>query len=186
MAVEGPRRRELAELVADHLFRREHGNVLVTVVDAEGEPDELRQDGRATAPDLDDVGAAGPARGVGLLQEIAVDERPFPDRTRHGSAFLLPRVPRCDDELVGRLVGPGPFALGRLAPRGDGMTSAGRLAFAAAVGMIDWIHRDAAVVRAPAEPAAAARLAERGVHVVRVRHRADRGEALAVDEALLA
>src|SRR5271166_5104106 len=174
MAVEGPRRRELAELVADHLFRHEHGNVLVTVVDAEGEPDELRQDGRAAAPDLDDVGAAGPARGVGLLQEIAVDERPFPDRTRHGSAFLLPRVPRCDDELVGRLVGPGPFALGRLAPRGDGMTSAGRLAF------------DAAVVRAPAEPAAAARLAERGVHVVRVRHRADRGEALAVDEALLA
>src|SRR5208282_563840 len=186
MAVEGARRRELAELVADHLLRHEHGNVLVAVVDAEGQSDELRQDGRPAAPDLDDVRAARTARDVGLLQQIAVDERPFPDRARHGSAFLLPRVPRRDDELVGGLVGPGLLALGRLAPGGYRMAAARSAALAAAVRMIDRVHGDAAVVRTMPEPAVAARLAERGVHVVRVRHGADRGEALAMDEPLLA
>src|SRR5271165_4595905 len=159
MAVERARRRELAELVADHLLRHEHGNVLVAVVDAEGQADELRQDGRTPAPDLDDVGAARTARSVGLPQEIAVDERPFPNRARHGSTSLLARVPRYDDELVGGFVGPGLLTLGRLAPRGNGMTAAGRLPFAAAMGMIDRIHRNAAVVRPAAEPAIAPGLA---------------------------
>src|SRR5580693_2790243 len=176
MAVERARRRELAELVADHLLRHEHGNVLVAVVDAEGQADELRQDGRAAAPDLDDVGAARTARGVGLPQEVAVDERPFPNRARHGSASLLARMPRCDDELVGGLVRTGLLALGRLAPGADRMTAARRLAFAATMGMIDRVHGDAAVVRHAAEPAAAARLSERGVHVIRIRHRANGGE----------
>ena len=36
-------------------------NVLVAVVDAEGQADELRQDGRAAAPDLDDF-VSGPRR----------------------------------------------------------------------------------------------------------------------------
>ena len=36
-----------------------HRDVLVAVVDAEREPDELRQDGRAPAPDPDDLVAAG-------------------------------------------------------------------------------------------------------------------------------
>src|ERR1700684_538189 len=43
MAVERARRRELAELVADHLFRYHHRNVLLPVVDPERQPDELRQ-----------------------------------------------------------------------------------------------------------------------------------------------
>ena len=60
-------RRELAELVTDHLLGDEHRNVLVTVVDAEGESDELRQDGRAAAPNLD------------------ISERPVP---REASAFF--------------------------------------------------------------------------------------------------
>src|SRR5262245_44621530 len=83
VAVERACWRELAELVADHFFRRQHGNVLLPVVDAEGQPDELRQDGRAAAPYLDDVVAARGTRGLRLLQEIAVDERAFPNRTRH-------------------------------------------------------------------------------------------------------
>jgi len=37
MAVEGARRRELAELMADHLLGDRHRHVLVAVVDAESE-----------------------------------------------------------------------------------------------------------------------------------------------------
>ena len=78
------------------------------------------------------------------------------------------------------------LALGRLAPWAHRMTAARGLAFAAAVGMVDRVHRHAAIVRAMTEPAIAAGLAQRSVHVIGVRHRADRGEALAVHEALLA
>src|SRR6185312_12765734 len=52
--------------------------------------------------------------------------------------------------------------------------------------MVDRVHDDAAVVRAPAEPAGAAGLADRDVHVIRVRHRTDGAAATAVHQALLA
>src|ERR1700730_8163236 len=47
-----------------------------------------------------------------------------------------------------------------LAPRGHRMTAAGGAAFAAAVRMIDRVHRDAAVVGLAAEPAIATGLAD--------------------------
>ncbi len=50
--------------------------------------------------------------------------------------------------------------------------------------VVDRVHRHAAVVRALAEPAIPPGLAERDVHVVRVRHRTDAREALAVHETL--
>src|SRR5277367_4716195 len=65
------------------------------------------------------------------------------------------------------------------------MPAARGASFAAAVRMIDRVHGDAAIVRALSEPAVAAGLAERSVHVVRIGDRADRGEALAVNEPLL-
>src|SRR5882724_10875246 len=52
MPVVGAGRCEFAELVADHFFRDDHRHVLVAVVDAEGQADELRHDGRAAAPHL--------------------------------------------------------------------------------------------------------------------------------------
>src|SRR5579872_7430546 len=186
MAMERTGRRELAELVADHVFRHGDGHVLVTVVDAESQADELRQDRRTTAPDLDHVGAARATCGLGLLQQIAVDERALPNGTRHGLALLLAGMPRGNDEFVGRLVRPRLLALGRLAPRTDRMTTARSAAFAAAVRMVDRVHGDAAIVRTMPEPTVAPGLADRNVHVIRVRHRADRAEALAVDQALLA
>src|SRR5215510_6689836 len=79
MAVEGPRRRELAELVTDHFLVDRNRHVLLAVVDAKRQPDELRQDGRAAAPDLDDVMTARRARGIRLLQQRGFDERAFPD-----------------------------------------------------------------------------------------------------------
>src|SRR5215831_14490102 len=79
MAVEHAGRRELAELVADHLLGDQHRNVLLAVIDAEGQPDELRQDRRAAAPYPDHLVAARGARVFRLLEQITVDERPFPD-----------------------------------------------------------------------------------------------------------
>src|SRR4051794_11778512 len=85
MAREGPRRRELAELVADHVLGHLHRQEFVAVVDAEGQADELRQDRRAPRPDADDLVAARGPRGIGLVQEVSVDKRTFPDGTRHYS-----------------------------------------------------------------------------------------------------
>src|SRR6266850_4991418 len=114
MAVEGARRRELAEFVADHFLAHLHRNVLVAVVDAERQSDELRQDGRAPAPDPDHLVAARRARGFRLLQQIAVDEWTLPNRTRHDAwpLFLLAYVAARHDEFLRRLVVARLLALG--------------------------------------------------------------------------
>src|SRR5262249_14633865 len=78
MAMEGPRWGKFAELVPDHLLGDHHRDVLVAVVDSEGQADELRQDRRAPAPGLDHVVPTRRTRGFRLLQQIAVDERAFP------------------------------------------------------------------------------------------------------------
>src|SRR3954465_1328966 len=79
MAVEGPGRRELAELVPDHFLVDRHRNVLLAVVDTEHQADELRQDGGAAAPDLDHIVTAGRTRGIRLLEQRTFNERAFPD-----------------------------------------------------------------------------------------------------------
>src|SRR5579883_329776 len=187
MAVECPRRRELAEFVTDHLFRDYYRDVLLPVVDAEGQPDELRQDGRAPAPYLDQLVPARRTRLFGLFQQIAVDEWTLPNRSRHDLSFLLllPRVAAGNDEFARGLVGAGLLALGREAPRRHRMAAARGTAFAAAVRVIDRVHRHAAVVGHAAHPTLAARLADRDVHVVRIGHRTDRGHAATVHQALL-
>src|SRR5262245_61587665 len=101
------------------------------------------------------------------------------------SLLLLPRVAAGDDEFRGRLVLAGLLALGGEAPGRDRMTAARRAAFAAAMRVIDGVHRHAAIVRAPTEPAGAAGLADRDVHVVGIRHGADRRHAAAMHQALL-
>src|SRR4051812_10740439 len=90
------------------------------------------------------------------------------------------------DDAVRLLVVAGALALGRLAPRGDRMTAARGLAFTTAERMVDRVHRDAAVMRLPAQPAHAAGLAVVDVLVVRVRDRADGGDALGAHHAQLA
>src|SRR3954454_16402971 len=83
MAVEGAGRRELAEFVADHVLGHQHRDEFVAVIDAERQPDELREDRRAPRPGPDDLVAPGTARLLRLLQHIAVDERAFPYRACH-------------------------------------------------------------------------------------------------------
>ena len=53
--------------------------MLLAVVDTEGEADELRQDGGATAPHLDHLITPTLAHLFRLLEEEAVDERAFPN-----------------------------------------------------------------------------------------------------------
>src|ERR1700735_388281 len=81
---------------------------------------------------------------------------------------------------------PRLLALGRLAPRRDRMTAARGAAFAAAVRMVNRVHGDAAVMRLASEPAVTTGLADRNIHVIRVRHRTDGAGAAAVNQALLA
>src|SRR5262245_7100753 len=88
VAVEGPRRRELAELVADHVLGDADGNVLLPVVNAECQADELRQDGRAPAPNANDLIAARCPHGLRLFEQITVDERSLPNRACHGGVLL--------------------------------------------------------------------------------------------------
>src|SRR5438270_9847095 len=94
---------------------------------------------------------------------------------------LLARVAADHNELGGGLVLAGLLALGREAPWRDRMAAA---LGAPAVRVIDRVHGDAAVVRHAALPTLAAGLADRGVHVVGVRHRADGRQATAMDQAL--
>src|SRR3712207_9410096 len=76
--LEGARRGELAELVADHVLRHVDGDVALAVVDGEGQADEVGRDGRAARPRLDRRRAGGArAPPLALLLQVPVDERPF-------------------------------------------------------------------------------------------------------------
>src|SRR5204862_3948850 len=90
------------------------------------------------------------------------------------SPLLLAAAAAADDQLVGRLVlRAGALAERRHAPRRHRMAAALRLSFAAAVRVVDGVHRRAADGRALAEPAAAARLSNCHVAVLDVADLAD-------------
>src|SRR5512134_47995 len=75
MTLAGARQRELAELVADHVFVDVDRNVLLAVVHGDRQADELRQDRRAARPGLDRLLVARCRRDFHLLQQMPVDER---------------------------------------------------------------------------------------------------------------
>src|ERR1700689_3734934 len=83
MAVEDAGGCKFAEFVADHVLGHQHGNEFLAVIDAEGQPHELREDVRAARPRLDNLIAPGGARLLRLLHQKAVDERTLPYRTCH-------------------------------------------------------------------------------------------------------
>src|SRR5471032_2746914 len=87
MRGEGAGRRELAELVTDHLLGDVHRDELLAIVDAERQTDELRQDRRAARPGLDHFAANVRARLLDLLDQAAFYEGTLPDGTCH---FLSP------------------------------------------------------------------------------------------------
>src|SRR5665213_400103 len=166
VAVECARRRELAELVTHHVFGDHHGDVLLAVVDAEHEADELRQDRRTARPGLDHIFTAACASGFCLLQQITVDKRTFPTGACHLELPLaLLGVARAHDHLGGALILARLGTLGWLAPRRDRMTAALGAAFAAAMRMVDRVHRGTTNRRTLALPHVATGLADHFVHV---------------------
>src|SRR6516165_10865218 len=90
-----------------------------------------------------------------------------------------------DDELGGGFIPAGLLSLGWETPGGDWMAPAGGTSFAAAMRMIDGIHRHAAIVRHASHPALAPGLADRNVHIVGIGDGTNAGHAAAMHEALL-
>src|SRR5439155_8134742 len=98
---------------------------------------------------------------------------------------FLSRVPPPDDQPVGRLVMSGLLAFRRLAPRCHRMTAAGGTAFAAAVWMVDRVHRHASHRWAMTQPAVASGLAADDVLLIGIRDRADRRPTFGAHHAQL-
>src|SRR5208282_1557125 len=134
MAVEGARRREFAELVADHVLRAVDRNELAAVMNREGESDHVGHDHRAARPGPDDP-LVGRTRGCGyLLQQMSVDKRTFFRRSWHlrvlsvsSFARLAPFAarPAAHDVTIRQLLAAGLVALGRRSPRRLRMISLG-------------------------------------------------------------
>src|SRR5262249_11879031 len=132
------------------------------------------------------VGAPRARRPPPFLQ-IGVDETTLSKRTRPDGrpVFFFPAWrPAAVDFVVGFFL-PGLLPLVGRAPRRPGGRRARGATPAAAVRMVDRIHRYAAIVRHAPHPALASGLADRNVHIVGVRHRADRRHAAAMHHALL-
>src|SRR5580700_10073108 len=94
---------------------------------------------------------------------------------------LLTLLASSHDECIGALVVARLVAARRLAPRGHRMAAAGSLAFAAAMRMIDGVHRNSTVMRTPTRPAHTPCLADRNVLVIGVTDLSDRRHAVLQD-----
>src|SRR5207248_3474871 len=166
VAAERPRGGELAELVPDHLLRDEDRHVLAAVVDGDRVADHLREDRRRPRPGADHPLLVRGVHGLDAGEQPPLDERPLLRAPTH-LALLLAATAASDDQLVRFLVLPArALPERRHAPRRHGMAAALRLALAAAVRVVDGVHRSAAHGRALALPAAAARLPAGDVLVV--------------------
>src|SRR5256885_15072715 len=89
VAAEHPRRRELAELVADHLLADEDGHVLAAVVDRDRMPDHLREDRRRPRPGADHLLAARLVHPVDATHQPLFDERALFARSAHRLSLPL-------------------------------------------------------------------------------------------------
>src|SRR5262249_17446987 len=157
---ERARRRELAELVADHRLADVDGHVLAAVVHGDRVTDHLGRDRRAARPGLDHLAVAGRVHLLHLDAQVVVDERSLLQAARHRlpPPWAGAAAPATDDELAGRLVLAAGAALG-LAPRRHGVPAAGALALAAAERVVDRVHGHTPGVRPASLPPVAARLA---------------------------
>src|SRR5919197_1061163 len=153
VAPEGARRRELAELVADHRLGDEHRDVGLAVVHRERVAEHGRHDHGAAGPGLDDVLGAGFVLGVHLLDQVVVDEGSLLQATRHlnPSLALLVRLAAADDVLVRRLLGRTSTAF-LLAPRGHRVATTGGPALTTTVRVVNRVHHDTTDGRANVAP----------------------------------
>jgi hypothetical protein len=85
VALKDARGRELAELVADHVFGDVNGGENLAIVNAERVADEIRRDRRAAGPSLNGFLDAGFDRLFDFLEEVVIDKKTFFDGTCHGA-----------------------------------------------------------------------------------------------------
>src|ERR1035437_7820400 len=85
VSLEGARGGELAQLVAHHVLRDEHRDVLPAVVHGDGVPDELRKHGGAPRPGPQHFLFVLGGHVGHLLDQVAIRERPFFERSAHVS-----------------------------------------------------------------------------------------------------
>src|SRR5215470_8082340 len=98
---------------------------------------------------------------------------------------MLPARPAAHDQIVRRLLLARFVSLRRRAPRRLRMVTL-RFALAAAVRMVNRVHRDAAHMAAFAEPSRTPRLADRNIFVVEVADLSNRRAAIRLHHPLLA
>src|SRR6202046_2936204 len=91
VATEGPRGRELAELVANHRLGDEDRDVLAAIVHGDGVTEHRRNDHRPAGPGLYNCLGALFVLYVHLLHQVVVNEGPLLQATRH-RRLLLPLV----------------------------------------------------------------------------------------------
>src|SRR5690606_36874086 len=127
---------------------------LVTIVHAEGNPNELRQDRAATRLGLDHATGTVVLFIFCFLQQVKVYERTFPYGTSHQRLPLLLGVARTDDHLIRALVVTGASALSRLAPRRNWVTTTRSTAFTTTMRVIDRVLCDTGRQRLNAHPTA--------------------------------
>src|SRR5690606_15216561 len=170
-----------AELVADHRFGDEHGDVLAAIMHGDGVPDHLGNDHGAARPRLDDVLGALLVLLQHLLHEVVVDERPLLKATWHQSCSLplLLATPTHDEPVAGLALLTGP-ALG-LTPRADGVAATGGPALTTTVRVVDRVHRHTTDARALALPPHPAGLTPADVGVFDVADLAHSGPACDLD-----
>src|SRR5438105_7507605 len=139
--------RELAELMPDHVLGHVNRHVPATIVDRQGMPNHLREDGRIARPGLDHALFSDAVEPLNLFEQANVDVGTLLCRTGHTTSCELIRrlLPTPDDEttagliLLASLVAKRGLAPGGLRTR----VPNGRLAFATAVGMVAGRHRRA-------------------------------------------
>ena len=90
MSLEDPRRRELAQLVADHVLRDVHGDELAPVVHRDRVAHHIGHDRRAARPGLHNPLLARRVQRRHLLDEVVVHESALLDRTSHTSLLAMP------------------------------------------------------------------------------------------------
>ena len=149
---------ELAKLVADHVFRDIHRNVLMAVMDGDRQTDEIREDRRATRPGFDRLLIPRSAAASTFFSKWASQNGPF--FTERAIAYSLTLVTALDDHARRALVAAGAITLSRRAPRAHRIATCSRLAFTTAVRVIDRVHCNATHRRADTAPAVRASLTD--------------------------
>src|SRR6266508_1612059 len=185
VALENASESEFTQLVPHRVFRDVHRDVLLAVVDRDGQPDEIRQNRGAPRPGLDRALVACSARGADLFHQMVVHKGTLLDRAYHGLALVSFLVPELDDHAARALVLACLVALGQHPPWTHRMLPRRGLSLTAAMRVVDRIHRDAAHGGSHAAPAHAPGLADRFQAMLLVADFADRRAAFDVHFANL-